>query len=405
MMNNPRALERMMRSNETDDAHLALQLFLSETANTQFPGQDPRPKEKAGRTLAIFEVLPHRYPEKLSREHARLIENLLPRMESFLGTSFFQLSICFLVLINWQSNAYVNSRNSLATCIGNPLAIGDPKSGQLAIVRVLLEEEPLLDSLLIFTPERLARALIPPENWAGFDRQFGIFLRLFSATTRELREMFAERSEFQIGSTSNRLSPLERYPVVRIGEKAGLSELIVPNVAHFLKSFSAVIDYALLGEFGDQYSQLRGALLELYVRCLVEARLPHLIVIPEIPYGREERRGPDLTLIDRDLGRIILVEVKGRRIRLSTRLNVTREELRENLGDAHEALRKLPRKLADLYRRLPEYAGYQEAIDATRGSTPICIAILSEGVYSMGELARELGTRPDDPLHNYPFPY
>src|SRR5689334_21136238 len=46
MMNNPEAIDRIMRVNETDRVHLAFQLFLSLTGNTQFPGQDPRPKEK-----------------------------------------------------------------------------------------------------------------------------------------------------------------------------------------------------------------------------------------------------------------------------------------------------------------------------------------------------------------------
>jgi hypothetical protein len=102
---------------------------------------------------------------------------------------------------------------------------------------------------------------------------------------------------------------------------------------------------------------------------------------------------------------MILIEIKGRRIRLSTRLNMTEEELRENLGDAHEALRKLPRKLEDLYVGLPEYREYQEAIETTRGTLPVFVVVLSEGVFSMGELVREMGARPNDPLYGYAYPY
>jgi hypothetical protein len=405
MMNNPQALERMMRFNETDRAHLALQIFLSETANTQFPGQDPRPEEKAGRTLAIFEVLPRQYPEKMSRESARLVSSLMPRIEAFLGTSFTQLSLCFLALMNWQGISYHRSRHALAWNIQNPYAIRDLRNRRMVILGALFEDEPVLDDFLIFTGEQVARAMIQQSAWDGFHQQFAKFLRFFSSTTEELRRNAAEQPEFQVGSISNRLSPLERYPIVRIGERNGLHELIIPNVSHFLKSFSAVIDYTLLTELGNDYSQARGALLELYIRCLVENRLPHLLVIPEVAYGHEVRRGPDLTLIDRELGRIVLVEIKGRRILLGNRLNMTEEGLRANLEDAHSALSKLPRKLEDLYAGLSEYRDYQEAIDSTRGSTPIFVAIISEGVYSLGEIVREMGNHPGDPLYEFPFPY
>ncbi|HEX3526631.1 MAG TPA: hypothetical protein VH988_06160 [Thermoanaerobaculia bacterium] len=401
MIDNPQAVKRMMRSNETEGAHLALQLFLSMTANTQFPGQDPRPKDKAGRLVALLETLPHQHSNKLSGEHARV----LSKIELFLGTSITQLSLCFFAVMNWQSLAYIHSANALRSCVGSRLAFGDPQDHKLKIMNALFQNDHLLGPSLAFTPERLTRTLIKQPSWQGFDQQFRIFLGLFSATTTELRQNTSERPEFRLGWISNRLSPLERHPIVRLSKEDGAHEFIVPNVAHFLKSFSAAIDYALLTEFGSPYSQLRGALLELYVRCLVEDRLPRLIVIPETTYNKEERRGPDLTLIDRELGRIVLIEVKGRRILLTTRLNMTEEGLRENLADSHEALRKLPRKLADLYAGLPEYRAYQEAIDSTRGSPPIFVTILSEGVYSMGELAREMGTNPGDPLYNYPFPY
>jgi len=405
MMNNPGALARMMRWNETDRAHLAFQLFLSLTGNTQFPGQDPRPKEKVGRTLAVFEALPRRYPDRLSTGNKKLVFSLLPKIESYFGTSLTQLSLCFLALTNWQGIAYRFSMRALAYSIGSTFSIKSPRDRQLMIMTALLEEEPSLDSFLVFTEERIARALIYPSAWTGFCEQFAKFLRVFSATTEELRRNAVERPEFQVGAISNRLSPLERYPIVRIEEKGKIDRLSIPNTAHFLKSFSAITDYTLLEALGAEYSQARGALLELYIRCLVEDRLPHLLVIPEISYGHQERRGPDLTIIDRELGKIILVEMKGRRIKLSTRLTMTEEELRENLSDAHEALRKLPRKLADLYEGLAEYRDYQEAIDTTKSSAPIFVAVLSEGVYSLGELAREMGTHFGDPLYNYPFPY
>lgn len=405
MMNNPLSIERVMRFNGTDQAHLALQIFLSETANIQFPVQDPRPQEKAGRTLAIFDALPRRYPERMSPENARLYSSLAPRIEAFLGTSVFQLSVCFLALMNWQTLSFLCSHRALDCGIHNIYAIRDLRERRARILGVLFEDEVMLDNFLIFTESEIARATIEQPAWNGFHQQFAKFLRLFSATTDELRRDAAERPEFQVGSISNRLSPLERYPIVRLGERNGFHELVIPNTAFFLKSFSAVIDYTLLAEFRDEYSQARGALLELYVRCLVEDRLPHLVVIPEIPYGTEVRRGPDLTLIDRDLGRIILVEIKGRRISLGNRIDMTEEGLRKNLEDVHDALLKLPRKLADLYDGLAEYRDYQEAIDSTRGSTPIFVAIISEGVYSLGELVREMGNQAGDPLYEFPYPY
>jgi hypothetical protein len=404
MSDNPVARARLMRASGTADAHLAFQLFLAQIANVQFPGQEPRPLERAGRVIGLLEVLPERERVKIPADQESMIRELSPRLGDFLGMAISTFARCFLLLMKWQGLAATRSRQVLAHAVGNLINVQDTNERAHLVVTELFHPDAALNSYLIFTLSRLIGYLGDLSRATEMRSELERFMSIFSASSPELRRIGAELPEFQVGHLSSRLSPLERFPVVRIEDQDEEDSFIVPNAAHLLKSFAPVIDYTLLGRFGSLYSRVRGFLLELYLRCLIEDRLPNLLVIPEKTYGREERRGADLTLIDRELRRLILVEIKGRRIKLTTRLTMGEDELRDNLTSAHEALLKLPQKVRDLYAGLPEYQEYQEVINSTRGSEPICVAVLSEGVYFMGELVRELATREADPLYDYPYP-
>jgi hypothetical protein len=402
MLDDPEARNRLARANGTAGAHLALQLVLSQIANIQFPAQAPRPQEKIGRLVALLEALPRRFPEKIPADHAESARELASTTAHLLGLPLSALATCFFAAIQWTKLAYLHSTKVLSFRMDNPALITDSQMRQWGLVLSLLVPEDL--SGLKFTAASMANLLAKPAARDAFLHSFGHFLRHFSGSTSDLRALSAQQS-FQVGHLSGRLSPLERFPIVRLEEPPGREAFTIPNAAHFLNSFSPVIDYMLIEKVGPSYSQVRGAMLEVYVRCLLEDRQPALLLIPERTYGREERRGPDLTLIDRELKKIVLVEIKGRRIKLETRLTMTEDGLRENLEDAHAALLKLPKKLEELYSGRPEYSDLQPAIDETKGCLPVFVVVLSEGVYQMGELARKLGESPGDSLYGYKFPY
>jgi hypothetical protein len=128
----------------------------------------------------------------------------------------------------------------------------------------------------------------------------------------------------------------------------------------------------------------------LYLHALIERQLPAITIIPEILYrrGKDSVRSSDLTLIEDD--RLILVESKAQRIRAETRLEMTPDNLLDNLKGARDAIEKSERKLRDLYDRLPEFGDVQEIIDRTRDRPPITVAVIGEEIAMMGELLREL---------------
>jgi hypothetical protein len=402
--NNTDSLARLKVANHTDRSHLELQRFLSQMANVQFPLQEARPVLQTGRAIAIFESLPRSHAELIPSDRRSEVELLLGKMNNFLGVSLSDIARSFLVVLSYQALAHVASRQAVEMFLaGEPRPSSNDRLRN-ATISALLTYSPAdsLDRWLLFDPERLA-AFFDLKSASESLLSLDAFLRLFSATADQLRAALKTRKEFSIGHISSRLSPLERYPVVRM--KPGGSKLIVPNYWHLAKSFGPVVDFSLLEAFQDDYSRARGTLLELYLRRLLGEQLPDLIVIPETSYGRPERRGPDLTLIDPRHERIILVEIKGRRMTLDTRLTMDSDTFNANLKESYGALLSLPQKLQDLYSGIPEYRQYQAAIDSTRNSEPILAVVLSEGVYFMSHIVRLQAQEPADRLYDFKYPY
>jgi hypothetical protein len=233
-------------------------------------------------------------------------------------------------------------------------------------------------------------------------------MRLAARSVDDLRAMLA-MPEFKIGHEGKRLSPIERFPIVRLDNSAGGEpRYVVPNHRHLAKSFIGVVDFTLREALTSDYEHARGALFHLYLRQLIEDRLPQTTVIPETRYAKAGggEDSPDLTLIDQNAKRIVAVEVKGRRINLSTRIALGDKEMKENLGDAFKALRNLPGKVVEMRAGRPEFKPWQADIAATGDSPPVLVAVLREGLYQYSHLLREWATSdPEHPLHGLAGPY
>lgn len=409
----PQALVPLQQVDGTDRVHLEFYRFMAQSANVQFPQQEPRSEVRAGRVIAMFDVLPREHRDLITSAQLKDVDAVLARMEELLQVPLSVLGECYFATLAYQSYAFTASSNCLDGFLAHipPFASDEERHGTIISGLLRYEPQEALDRWLMFSPARLG-GFFAVDRSSEFIRNYEAFLSLFSATTDDLRVELRTQPEFSIGHLSSRLSPLERYPVVRLNTQPGAANLIVPNLRHLAKSFGHRIDSLLLKRMGEQYNQARGALQELYLRKLIEDRLPHLLVIPEMTYtyGKQELKGPDLTLINEEQGRIILIESKGRRMTLATRLTMEPAIFNKNLEDAYDALRGpkrttgLPQKLFDLYAGRPEYSTYQAAIESTRGSEPIFVVVLSEGVYFMSHLLREQARMyPDDPLHGFEY--
>lgn len=332
---------------------------------------------------------------------------MLLQLEPALGAPVSAVARGFHDLMTWQALSHqVLIRDLEGATPPSALRLGmDSRQSQILSFLFTLKGA-ALEASLLFDTNRLLEVMYPgsPED---LRKSLEAFLRLASRSVAELRALLATAPEFSMGHVGGRLSPLERFPVVRVNPAGQEPAYVVPNVRHLAKSFTPVVDFTLLEQLGPSYEQARGALLHLYLWELVEARLPRMVVIPETSYrvGKQRKDGPDLTLLDQGAGRLVAVEVKGRGLNLATRLTMDPAQLADNLKDAFKALLALPAKIGELYSNLPEYAPWTGAVRSTRASPPVLVVVLREGAHVLSHLLREEAKMPGHPLHAFPHRY
>lgn len=261
----------------------------------------------------------------------------------------------------------------------------------------------VLEAYLVETERRRAEVTFTAADLAivGTAVEVEGFLRLTAATTMQLRDALTLPA-YQVGGAGLRLSPLERYPIVDLGE----GRYVVPDLATYGAVIANVPYLSMLdGEQAQEreaYRNQQGAAQELYLQDLVQARLPAIEVIQERIYsmGKNSWKGPDLTLIEPD-GNVVLVESKARRIQPATRVAPGGEELIRNLDGALSALRLLETKWA----HLRQGAGGQTAV-AEPPEPPIAVAVIGETHLLANQKVRQyLRGTPQHPLHALTLPY
>ena len=341
-------MRRLAEAEGEDKTGLEMQRIFAQMGNQQFPEQEPHLIRSVGRLVAMLETLPHDREEDIPPESREVIRLTREGLADLLGSSILDLSHVLILIYGRYLHVH---RTYVAALLSSVLPVNLPEDARLragAITLALVEIADDFGEHLIFTSRAVG------EDKRTSQQVVDRFLEMFSRPTEILRALLNEEvyAEGHIGS---RLLPLDRYPIVQMTDgEASEARFIVPNLRIFAKSFAYVIDYTLLEHLGDPYSQARGALQELYLRALVEDRLPDQLVIPERTYGKQHRKGPDLTFID-TAGVLICIESKGRRMLARTRRTMDPELIDENLREAYEALEKLPAKIDDLYAGLDEY--------------------------------------------------
>ncbi len=404
-LNDPRFSQEVASQGSQDKTLYAMQKFFARMANIQIRQQEIRSSSTVGRLLALLEVLPQRDLGQFDRDSQNTVRQFAEEVPKVLGASLRDLATIYMLLSLWYQRLDRIAMRLLQE-VRPPTIPGKTESERQAWMMYRLYE--LLPSLKKYMPFSGNSLLNSLPNLPLSEAAFIAFVGLFSRPIRGIRDE-AKNTVYQIGPVGWRLSPLERYPLVRFDSaNVQSSYFIIPNVRTFMRSFADVIHFTLQERFGNLYNEVRGLSQEVYIRELVKSRLPSCIVIPEIPYRspKGEKKGPDCTIVEEISGCLIVVEAKARRVLAETRFTMEENIFDANFAQVYDLLLRLPDKVKDLYAGLPEYASYQVEIDVTKQKSPICIAVVGESVYMLNEIIRyRARTDPGHRLRSYPWIY
>lgn len=389
---------RLKDANGTERASLEVQRIFAKICVGQIPLQDNLSAQRAGRLIAMLEILPVKFPERITANQRQDVQVVLSKMRAILGAVPSELFQVFKVLLAWLNElVYEPVKNAVYASVSTQPTVrpaGENRIHQTQIALSFLTPQAELDSLIAVNLEDFLSAFkrAAPVLSSTIEYSVRAFFTLTSRSIEELREL-SRHADFKKGSPNVRLSPLDRYPIVRLDRpKESGPSFVVPNVRVLSRAFDHLIDFTLRESLGSTYDHARGALLHLYITRLVECQLPDLIAIPEIRYKSStgNRESADLTIIDFAASRIIGIEIKGRTINLSTRVSLETEQITENLADVYSSLSRLPRKIADLRSGKPEFAQWTEVIKASCNFPSILVVVIREGLpVALPELLRE----------------
>lgn len=407
-LEDPRELSLLKLANPTPRAHLEHTRFLARMATIQIAAQEPNFRYRASRIISLLEVLPDKFPNEIPGSEQSKVLTTVSQTEAVLGARPSELLRGFLLLLTWQQRAAEASRIATAGRAGSIRRYPPYRD----LLCSFLRPEPLLDEFFVFSTERILQEIegLPPAAQDIYRSSLENFLNLASKSAKELSNLARTKQCYREGHPGKRLSPLERYPVVKLAEDgAGAQSLyVIPNHRHFVQCFDKIIDFSLSDALGAEYAHARGALLHLYLQKLIESRLPNTVVIPEFSYrsSRGEKRSPDLTIIEPSTKRIIAIEVKGRAVSFRARVNLANDML-DDLNDLYKAMGNLPRKIEDLNSVAKEFDRLRPSMALTGDSPPILLGVLRQGLpFGMGRLVREeIRIDPKNPLHSIKNPH
>lgn len=384
------------------DPSARIRRLLSTMAHQQIRLQESLLLNRIGRTYALLHEIPILHKEELKKRMGPNFVDLDSVSQTRMGLSILEfLSIGYaaivLMLRRFQSNITIDKELRQYTGLQTPEGV----RRRADVMKRITEETRTVRDNFCFE----ASDLVLPEVSFLTINKIRAFLSLVSRSTRELREVMSQEVVYTEGLIPDRLSPLERYPIVKLDQ----DKYIIPNLRYFDMAATDLIHYILQEIHPDnEYNQLRGYIQEFYLKYYISNRLSDIQVIPETSYrkGRNRLDGPDLTAIDLKSKTLIAVESKGKRIRVISRVHPGSNYLLEDLATAITAFERLPGKIADLYANLAEYSAYQREIDETKSTQPIAVVVLGEGVYFISELLNDkLQEEPTHFIHNYPYPF
>ncbi len=364
--------ERTILLQGSEDATVRIRRLLSTMAHQQIRLQESNFLDRLGRTFAMLHDIPSLYKDEIKAKQGAKYIDLPSAVKQHLGlsvTEFLVIGHALIALMKMRYDANITISDDIRsyTAIQNTSAV----KRRAEVISDVVETSRSVRTNFTFTVQDLVLAnhsALTLENTQKY-------LDLLSKTTRQLRDIVSTQKVYSEGLIPDRLSPLERYPIVALDG----SRYIIPNLRHFDTAVTDIIHYILQDIYPDNaYNQLRGYVQEIYLRMYLQDRLPQLQLIPEISYRKAKNRveGPDLTAIDIDREVLVAIESKAKRMRVVSRVHPGTNFLMEDLQGALAAFEKLPVKIQDLYAGLPEYSVYQSSIDRTKSKAPIAVVVL-----------------------------
>ncbi|MDY7091814.1 MAG: hypothetical protein SX243_02465 [Acidobacteriota bacterium] len=395
VQNDPEVFKSAEKAKGTPAAAFEFHRSMCRLGSNQTADQEGVFWNAAGRLIAKWELLPLENQSLLpSRERQRVLE-VAHRIPEVLGAEISELSLVCLAIFQVYRDAYANLSRTLPVIPHEAFCSQYEKRQALDQLMTALEAGGFSD-LLVINPRRLREMLRDKEGLVDS------YLSLFSRSVEELRSLQKDYSVGQSPHYSRDLSVLDRFPLVRRAD----GTYIVPNVRFLLKSFVPNVEFTLVELLGDNFWHANGATQEAYLLKLLSARLPGYTLVEERAYGKQELRGPDVTIVDAQAEGLILVESKGKRIGARTRFVMSDDLLDDNLKVAYSALQGLPVKFEALLSGIPEYADAQDALDSARSNSPICVVVMNDSVMMMSELIRMLiAMNPEHQLQGFPFQF
>lgn len=156
-------------------------------------------------------------------------------------------------------------------------------------------------------------------------------IRLIARNPSDLRQMLQERP-FNTSKGGYQFSPLERHPVVQIGD----DEYLVPNLRLFVLAMAQMPHVLLMDEAKTHFENYRitaGFVQEIYLREFTKNSHPHIDIHGEPTYKKKQGQvqGFDLTLIDRRDGNLVYVESKAMMIPALAKISSSPEDFLTNI--------------------------------------------------------------------------
>lgn len=386
------ALRDMEESRSGSSAEFEFQRFMVRMGEMQILDQAVTFPNAVGRLIGRWEFLPFENQSEANGGSQERQAALARKIPLVLGASISGLALVALGVLHLYESFYASILPYVPLV---PRERGGVSiRGRAAIDGLLgMLESGSFDRRLEFSRSQLLELF--PMGGVFIDS----YLRLFARSVSELRRLRSEGGN-ESRHFARGFSVFDRFCLVETSP----GRYLAPNVRLIRTSFVPNVEYSLMERLGEEFLQAQGATQELYLRHLLRVRLPSYVLIAERAYGRPERRGPDLVLVDPLASGLILVESKSRRIRAGTRSILSEDLLSQNLEAAYSALRKLPKKIEALYEGIEEYQDVQGEIDKTRQSQPICVVVMNDAVMMMSELVRiSIGKDSGHELGAYPY--
>src|SRR4030042_877102 len=332
-----------------------LRSFFGTLANCQIRFQERDLRRRLGRSYGMLHDIPLTCKGILNQRHGKHFFDLTTVFLEKFGLSvkdFLLIGFVVLTLIHERFKPYSTIQSQVEDYLVQSGRRHLSNRERSLLLTQLIDKRKAWQEALIFQPQNLVVSGIP----IFAIEKVKAYLQLVARSTQQLRELLHSVKAYSEGPLAERVSPLERYPIVALEDDT----YIVPNLSYFEMALTELPHFILQESYTDnRYNELRGYIHELYLQKLIENCFPSLTVIPEITYNRpkEEVSGPDLTFMEDN--KLIVLEAKAKRMRVASRVSPASEALVDDIQGAFSAFEKIPSKVNDLHSGLPQYLSYQ----------------------------------------------